>query len=277
MRPGHVRAKRRFRGEPAVELVGGRSVGRLLPGARHDGRVVARTAARNISRLPGGSTRCAPVGHGGLAAARAVGEPPLAAALPRRGRDGRPRRLHAAGRRQRSADSRVPRRAARLDGRPAHHAGARPAQSRASIVVDAAGVPVPASHRGHRGGPGSVAARRHDDRSDRAAAGADAFGWHPYLRLPGGAADGGCAFPPRQSSRARRPRDPHRRRRGPRPAERESIGRRTFDDGYALGRDRRLAIDERRGRGRRGAVWRRLSRSRRSGCRPASRSSRSNR
>jgi galactose mutarotase-like enzyme len=69
-----------------------------------------------------------------------------------------------------------------------------------------------------------------------------AFGWHPYLRLPG---------EPRNSWTLRLPARRHLAldERGiptgevtPEPAERAPIGRRTFDDGYALGRDCRLAI-----------------------------------
>jgi galactose mutarotase-like enzyme len=75
-----------------------------------------------------------------------------------------------------------------------------------------------------------------------------AFGWHPYLRL-GGA--------PRNRWRLHLP---ARRRlvldgRGiptgdavPQPAEAEAIGRRSFDDGYGLGRHRRLAIENEAGR-----------------------------
>jgi galactose mutarotase-like enzyme len=70
-----------------------------------------------------------------------------------------------------------------------------------------------------------------------------AFGWHPYLRLPG---------TPRSRWRVRLPTRRHlaldrlglptgasRRE----PAEAEPIGRRTFDDLYLLGRDRRLALE----------------------------------
>jgi galactose mutarotase-like enzyme len=70
-----------------------------------------------------------------------------------------------------------------------------------------------------------------------------AFGWHPYLRLPG---------TPRSRWRLRLPARTHltldalglptgasERE----PAEAEPIGRRTFDDLYALGRDRRLAFE----------------------------------
>jgi galactose mutarotase-like enzyme len=70
-----------------------------------------------------------------------------------------------------------------------------------------------------------------------------AFGWHPYLRLPGS---------PRGRWRLRLPPcghltlDSHGIPTGDVVTEaRESapIGRRTFDDGYHLGRDRRLAIE----------------------------------
>jgi galactose mutarotase-like enzyme len=70
-----------------------------------------------------------------------------------------------------------------------------------------------------------------------------AFGWHPYLRLPGS---------PRREWRLRLPRRRHLEldRRGI-PTGREQaedpeespIARRTFDDLYALARDRRLALE----------------------------------
>jgi galactose mutarotase-like enzyme len=69
-----------------------------------------------------------------------------------------------------------------------------------------------------------------------------AFGWHPYLRVPG---------VPRSRWRLRLPArqhlalDDHRIPTGARAnesAEHEPIGSRTFDDGYALGRNRRLAL-----------------------------------
>jgi len=70
-----------------------------------------------------------------------------------------------------------------------------------------------------------------------------AFGWHPYLRLPDG---------PRSQWRLRLPSRRHLTL-DPRgiptgevvseAAERAPIERRTFDDGYALGRDGRLAIE----------------------------------
>jgi galactose mutarotase-like enzyme len=69
-----------------------------------------------------------------------------------------------------------------------------------------------------------------------------AFGWHPYLRLPG--------TPRRQwqlrlPSRTHLALDPRGLPAGPERAERgeaEQIGRRTYDDLYRLGRDRRLAF-----------------------------------
>jgi galactose mutarotase-like enzyme len=75
-----------------------------------------------------------------------------------------------------------------------------------------------------------------------------ALGWHPYLRVPGA---------PRDRWRLRLPTRAHRllddrgipdgssRRE---PAEAAAVGRRTFDDLYALGRDRRLAFSNGAGR-----------------------------
>jgi galactose mutarotase-like enzyme len=69
-----------------------------------------------------------------------------------------------------------------------------------------------------------------------------AFGWHPYLRVPG---------TPRSRWRLHLPARRHLEldaRQIPtgesvaEPAEHEVIGRRTFDDGYALLRDRRLGL-----------------------------------
>jgi galactose mutarotase-like enzyme len=68
------------------------------------------------------------------------------------------------------------------------------------------------------------------------------FGWHPYLRLPGAR---------RSEWQLRLPARRHLKldERGipsgeswPEPAENDPIARRTFDDGYALGRDRRLRV-----------------------------------
>jgi aldose 1-epimerase len=70
-----------------------------------------------------------------------------------------------------------------------------------------------------------------------------AFGWHPYLRLP---------TTRRSTWRLRLPTRHHLALDGrgiptgasdPEPAESEPIGRRTFDDLYRLGRQRRLALE----------------------------------
>jgi aldose 1-epimerase len=70
-----------------------------------------------------------------------------------------------------------------------------------------------------------------------------AFGWHPYLRLPNAA---------RSTWRLRLPTRHHLALDGrgiptgesnPEPAEAAPIGRRTFDDLYRLGRQRRLALE----------------------------------
>ncbi len=69
-----------------------------------------------------------------------------------------------------------------------------------------------------------------------------AFGWHPYLRLPGA---------PRRQWQLRLPSCTHLALDGlgiptggmqAQPREAEPIGRRTFDDLYRLGRERRLAL-----------------------------------
>ncbi len=75
-----------------------------------------------------------------------------------------------------------------------------------------------------------------------------AFGWHPYLRLPG---------EPRHCWRLRLPARRHLALDDqgiptgdvtPESAECEPVGRRSFDDGYALGRDRHLALEGDAGR-----------------------------
>ena len=156
----------------------------FLPRLGMTGRVVA-VPRRRAPRAPGRARRAARRAHR------------RACRCSRRGRTGSrvgataPRASPSTStasrcrRRQRSADPRVPRRAAGLDGRSAHDAG----RHGAAACVDRrrrAGVPVPASHRGHRDRARAAAPRRHDDRADRAPARCrSSFGWHPYLRLPG--------------------------------------------------------------------------------------------
>ncbi len=76
-----------------------------------------------------------------------------------------------------------------------------------------------------------------------------AFGWHPYLRVPGTArARWRLRLPPCE----RRALDTRSIPTGAsthQPAEAEAIRRRTFDDLYGLGRDRRFAFEGEDGRG----------------------------
>ena len=69
-----------------------------------------------------------------------------------------------------------------------------------------------------------------------------AFGWHPYLRLPDGARRSWLLRLPARRHLALDDRGIPTGDVGPEAAESAVIGSRTFDDGYALGRDRRLAI-----------------------------------
>ena len=87
-----------------------------------------------------------------------------------------------------------------------------------------------------------TARARHDGHPDRPPPVPVAFGWHPYLRLPG---------TPRSQWHLRLPSRTHLAlddlglpTGGEEPSRREAepIGRRTFDDLYLLGRERRLAL-----------------------------------
>ena len=74
-----------------------------------------------------------------------------------------------------------------------------------------------------------------------------AFGWHPYFRVPGPRSGWRLRLPSREHLELDRlmiPTGGAVRE----PAEEQPLGSRTFDDLYALGRDRRLALE---GRGRR--------------------------
>jgi aldose 1-epimerase len=70
-----------------------------------------------------------------------------------------------------------------------------------------------------------------------------AFGWHPYLRLPGARRSGWRLRLPTRRHLSLDPSGIPTGDSAPEAAECEVIGRRTFDDGYGLGRDRRLAIE----------------------------------
>jgi aldose 1-epimerase len=126
-----------------------------------------------------------------------------------------------------------------VDGRSVRGGVAR---VRASIAVDAPAFPFP--HRIE------VLAAAHDDRLvvDTTVVPTGrrrvpvAFGWHPYLRLPGTPRARWCLqMPTREHVELDAPAIPAGAR-STVPAETELVGRRTFDDLYALGRTRRLAF-----------------------------------
>jgi aldose 1-epimerase len=231
----------RFRGEPAVKLRAGDLTATFLPDLGLTG-VSMRCCGREHLALPGG-----------LAALRGgstLGLPLLAPWANRLGS----RRYRAAGvdvdlagLRLRTDGNGLPihgllvgRPGWRLDGQSTRRGTAT---FRASIDVDAPAFPFP--HRIEV----SVAARDHHLAVDTTViptgrrAVPVAFGWHPYLRVPG---------TPRGGWRLRLPARDHLKldplglpngdsEREAR--ERETIGRRTFDDLYRLGRDRRLALE----------------------------------
>jgi galactose mutarotase-like enzyme len=231
----------RFRGEPAIRLAVGELSATFLPGLGMTG-VSLRYRGREHLALPGGLDA--------LRAGRTLGLPLLAPWANRLG-----------GRRYRAAGVGVDLRGLRLTtddrGLPIHgllvgrsgwqvvrvHAGSDAAQLHASRDVDARAFPFP--HRIEV----AVQARRSSLRVDTTLVATGrrrvpvAFGWHPYLRLPG---------TPRRAWRLRLPARRHLTlddRGIPTGAstseagEVAAIGRRTFDDLYALSRGRRLALE----------------------------------
>jgi galactose mutarotase-like enzyme len=229
----------RFRGEPAVRLESGELAATFVPGLGMTG-VSLRRRGREHLALPGGLDA--------LRRGRTTGLPLLAPWANRLG-----------GRRYRAAGVSVDLRGLRLqtdgNGLPIHGLlvgsggwrvervvtrRGRP-ELVASIDVDAPAFPFP-HHL-------TVVVQAHDERlvvdTTVRATGRRrvpvAFGWHPYLRVPG---------TPRRAWRLRLPSRTHlllddrglptgATRREAR--EDDRIGARTFDDLYALGRDRRLA------------------------------------
>jgi galactose mutarotase-like enzyme len=229
----------RFRGEPAVRLVAGELAATFVPGLGMTG-VSLRCRGREHLALPGG-----------LDALRRGGTTGLPLLAPWANRLGA-RRYRAAGvtvdlrgLRLHTDDNGLPIHGL-LVGRPGWRVE-RVATRRghpelvASIDIDAPAFPFP-----HRL---TVAAQAHEQRlvvdTTLRATGRRrvpvAFGWHPYLRVPG---------TPRRAWRLRLPArthlllDDHGLPTGVTTREdREDsrIGAQTFDDLYALGRDRRLA------------------------------------
>jgi galactose mutarotase-like enzyme len=244
--PTAVAREARFRGEPAIELVAGGLAVAFTPGVGMTG-VSLRYCGEEHLALPGGLDA--------LRAGRTGGLPLLA-----------PWANRLSGRRYRAAGVTVPLEGLDLpvdtNGLPIHGflVGAPgwsvdrlstrgdTARLRASIVVDAAAFPFP--HRIEVTAIVLEPVLRVDTTivpTGRRSV-PIAFGWHPYLRLPGG---------PRRSWQLRLPTrrhltlDPRGIPTGdlrPEAAESAVIGPRMFDDGYALGRDRRLAIADDSGR-----------------------------
>lgn len=231
----------RFRGEPAVELAAGGLTAVFTPGVGMTGVSL---------RHRGGEYLALPAGLDGLRSGHTGGLPLLA-----------PWANRLARRRYRAAGVTVPLEGLDLpvdgNGLPIHGllVGAPgwsverlttrgdTARLRASIGVDAPAFPFP--HRVEVTAVVRAPVLLVDTRivpTGRRSVPVS-FGWHPYLRLPGG---------PRRQWRLRLPARRHLAldERGiptgdvrPEPAESEVVGRRTFDDAYALGRDRRLAIE----------------------------------
>jgi galactose mutarotase-like enzyme len=232
--------ERPFRGEPALELRAGELRATFVPGIGMTG-VSLRQRGREYLALPGGLDA--------LRAGRTAGLPLLAPWANRLG-----------GRRYRAAGVTVDLRGLPLPtdatGLPIHGflvgsprwrvtrcaATGAVARVAASVDIDAPAFPFP-----HRI---DVAIAAHDDRLvvDTTVVPTArrrvpvAFGWHPYLRLPG---------TPRSQWRLHLPARRHLALDGrgiptgaseAERAEAEPVGRRHFDDLYALGRSRRLGF-----------------------------------
>jgi galactose mutarotase-like enzyme len=232
--------ERRFRGEPAVELTAGALSAVFVPGLGMTG-VSLRYRGEERLALPGGLEA--------LRSGRTTGLPLLA-----------PWANRLSARRYRVGPTRVDLDGLALavdeNGLPIHgflvgrpgwrverlEARRGTARLRASIEVDAPAFPFP-----HRIEVTAVV-REPTLRIDTTVVPTGrrpvpiAFGWHPYIRVPGAR---------RRDWRLRLPARRHLAfdwREIPtgvvahEPMEDAPIGQRTFDDGYALGRDRRLAF-----------------------------------
>lgn len=236
----HAR-ERRFRGEPAVEIVSGPLAAVFVPDVGMTG-VSLQYDGREYLALPGGLDA--------LRAGRTGGLPLLA-----------PWANRLSERRYRAAGITVDLEGLTLpvdgNGLPIHgflvgqpgwkveQLGTRgdAARAQAAMIVDGPAFPYP-----HRieitatvRDPELRVVTRFMPTGTRSVP--IAFGWHPYLRLPSAS---------RSQWRLRLPARRHLilDERGiptgevvPEVSERAPIGRRTFDDGYALGRDGRLAIE----------------------------------
>ncbi len=241
-------AEGRFRGEPAVILRSGDLSSTFLPALGLTG-VSLRYRGGEYLALPGGLDTLRAGGSAGI---------PLLAPWANR----------LAARRYRAAGVSVDLKGMRLgtddNGLPIHGLLARPFAVAGRPAFDARrrrGPSAPRStwtRRRSRSPTGSTsgcgrASRGSPSTPPSTATGRRrvpvAFGWHPYLRVPGTSrARWRLRLPPREHRALDTRSIPtgastHRAGRG------RAIGRRTFDDLYGLGRDRRFAFEGEDGRG----------------------------
>ena len=231
----------RWRGEPALRLAAGPTTFTVVPDLGLTG-VSLRHAGDEHLAVPGGPAA--------LRGGHTLGLPLLAPWANRLGR----RRFRAAG-----VDVDLRRRRLHTDGTglPIHgllvgaggwrivreRNGAAAASVTAAHDIDTPVFPFP--HRlevEYRLRPGRLDVRTTVVPTGRRAV-PIAFGWHPYLRLPGAPRPRWRLVLPGREHLALDARGLPTGARGAEPAEAAPIGRRTFDDLYALGRRRVLALD----------------------------------
>jgi aldose 1-epimerase len=232
--------ERRFQDTPAIELRSGVLRATFVPGVGMTGVSLRRDRREHLA-LPGGVAALRAGHTGGL---------PLLAPWANR----------LASRRYRAAGVDVDLRRLRLhtddNGLPIHgllvgwpewevtgtSVRREVAHLTATTIVDAPAFPFPHLLE--------VAVALHDDRLviDTMLVPTDdrkvpvAFGWHPYLRVPGTPRPRWTLHLPGREHLALDDRGIPTGASSREPAEDEAIGRRTFDDLYRLGRDRRLAL-----------------------------------
>ncbi len=234
-------AERRFRGEPAVQLTAGPLSAVFTPAIGMTGVSLRHRAGEHLA-LPGGLDA--------LRAGRTGGLPLLAPWANRLSQW----RYRAAGV---SVDLRGQPLGVDDNGLPIHGllvgkpgwtvdrlaTRGDTAQVRASIGVDAPAFPFP--HRIEVAAVASESQLRVDTTvipTGRRSV-PIAFGWHPYLRLPGAPRRRWRLRLPARQHLALDPRGIPTGDRTPERSEADPIGDRTFDDGYELGRDRRLVLE----------------------------------
>jgi galactose mutarotase-like enzyme len=232
--------ERRFQGTPALELRSGRLRATFVPGVGMTGVSLRRDRREHLA-LPGGVAALRAGDTGGL---------PLLAPWANR----------LASRRYRAAGVDVDLRRLRVHtdehGLPIHgllvgwpewevtstRARGDVARITATTIVDARAFPFPHLLE--------VAVAAHDDRlvvdttliptGDRAVP--VAFGWHPYLKVPGTPRTRWVLRLPAREHLAQDARGIPDGASTREASEEQVLGRRTFDDLYALGRDHRLAF-----------------------------------